>query len=136
MSPTTIWASGSEAARRSPQIVNRCDAAAGEYLAQPGVSLETPRESVARAFLLDEVFRDLLDEAETDTLTVNSCMSTIVPISETTACLPLGLLNDDGYLDAPTVRSWWDAYLGGDNRWHYPLWAVLMFQGWRDQWLR
>lgn len=45
-------------------------------------------------------------------------------------------LRDDGYLDAPTVRSWWDAYLGGDNRWHYPLWAVLMFQGWRDQWLR
>ena len=87
-----------EAARRTPEIVNRCDAAAGEYLAQPGVSLETTREFVARAFLLDEVFRNLLDEAETDTLTVNSCMSTIMPISETTACLPLGLLNDDGYL--------------------------------------
>ncbi len=41
-------------------------------------------EFVARAFLLDEVFRNLLDEAETDTLTVNSCMSTIMPISETT----------------------------------------------------
>ncbi len=87
-----------EAARRIPEIVNRCDAAAGEYLAQPGVSLETAREFVNRAFLLDEVFRNLLDEAATDTLTVNSCMSTIMPISETTACLPLGLLNDDGYL--------------------------------------
>lgn len=93
--------------RAAAQIVNRCDAAAGEYLAQPGVSLETPRESVARAFLLDEVFRDLLDEAETDTLTVNSCMSTIVPISETTACLPLGLLNDDGYL---AFCDWMVAY--------------------------
>ena len=47
-----------------------------------------------------------------------------------------GQLRNDGYLDAATVRTWWDAYLRGDDRWHYPLWAVLMFQGWRDQWLR
>ena len=45
-------------------------------------------------------------------------------------------LQDDGYFDATTVRAWWDAYLRGDDRWHYPLWTVMMFQGWRNQWLR
>ena len=31
-------------------------------------------------------------------MTINGCMSTIMPISETTACLPLSTLNDDGYM--------------------------------------
>jgi hypothetical protein len=85
-------------ARQNQALVDRCRREAGQYLQQPGVSLETARDFVDRAFLLTEVFRDLLDEAETDTITVNSCMSTIMPISETTACLPLSLLNDEGYL--------------------------------------
>ena len=71
---------------------------AEKYLKQRGVSLETTRDFVDRAFLLTEVFRDLLDEAEADAITINACMSTIMPISETTACLPLSLLNDEGYL--------------------------------------
>jgi hypothetical protein len=71
---------------------------AEKYLKQQGVSLETTREFVDRAFLLTEVLRDLLDEAQTDAITINACMSTIMPISETTACLPLSLLNDEGYL--------------------------------------
>jgi hypothetical protein len=53
---------------------------------------------VDRAFLLTEVFRDLLDEAQADAITIQACMSTIMPISQTTACLPLSLLNDEGYL--------------------------------------
>ena len=31
-------------------------------------------------------------------MTIQHCMGTIMPISETTACLPLSLLNDNGYL--------------------------------------
>ena len=50
-----------------------------------------------KSFVLTEVFRDLLDEAKTDCLTVNSCMGAIMPVSETTACLPLSILNDKGY---------------------------------------
>ena len=87
-----------QAARRNDALVKTSQAAAEDYLRQPGVALETPREFVRKAFLLYEVFRDLLDEAQADTLTVNNCMSTIMPLSETTACLPLGLLNDAGYL--------------------------------------
>ena len=53
---------------------------------------------MANAFLLTDVFRDLLEEAGTDALTINHCMDTIMPLSETTACLSLSLLNDEGYL--------------------------------------
>jgi len=85
-------------ARQNQALVDRCRGQAEKYLKQQGVSLETTRGFVDRAFLLTEVFRDLLDEAQTDAITINACMSTIMPISETTACLPLSLLNDEGYL--------------------------------------
>ncbi len=85
-------------ARQNGTLVDRCRGQAEQYLKQPGVVLETTREFVDRAFLLTEVFRELLDEAETDAITINACMSTIMPVSETTACLPLSLLNDEGYL--------------------------------------
>ena len=85
-------------ARQNQTLVDRCRVEAGKYLKQRGVSLETSRDFVDRAFLLTDVFRDLLDEAEADAITVDACMSTIMPISETTACLPLSLLNDEGYL--------------------------------------
>jgi hypothetical protein len=87
-----------EKARRNQALVDRCRSEAENYLQQPGVSLETAKGYVDRAFLLTEVFRDLLDEAEADTITINACMSTIMSVSETTACLPLSLLNDEGYL--------------------------------------
>jgi len=85
-------------ARQNETLVKRCRSEADQYLRQRGVALETSKDFVYQAFILCEVFRDLLDEAKTDALTVNSCMSTIMPISETTACLPLSLLNDEGYL--------------------------------------
>lgn len=85
-------------ARQDAALVNRSRTEADQYLSQQGVRLETPREFVWRAFLLAEVFRQLLDEAQTDAITINACMSTIMPISETTACLALSLLNDEGYL--------------------------------------
>ncbi|MBM4019277.1 MAG: sugar isomerase [Planctomycetes bacterium] len=84
-------------ARTDDALVKRCRQEADRYLGQEGVKLETAREFVDKAFVLCEVFRDLLDEAEADAITVDQCMSTIMPISETTACLPLTLLNDDGF---------------------------------------
>ncbi len=85
-------------AKADSALVKRCHANAEKYLQQKDVTLETSREFVQNAFVLTEVFRDLLDEAKTDALTINSCMGTIMPMSETTACLPLSLLNDDGYM--------------------------------------
>ena len=87
-----------QAARQDQRLIAECDAAANQYLKQRGISLETDRGFVQRAFVLNEVFKDILDAAETDAFTINHCMGTVMPMSETTACLPLSLLNDAGYL--------------------------------------
>ncbi len=84
--------------RQKKVLVKYCQKKADEYLKATNVVLETSKDYVYRAFVLCEVFRDLLDEAQTDAITINQCMSTIMPLSETTACLPLSLLNDEGYM--------------------------------------
>ncbi len=85
-------------ARQDTALGERCAAKAGQYLRTAGTSLHTTREFVNNAFVLAEILRDVLAEAQTDAVTINSCMGTILPMSETTACLPLSLLNDEGYL--------------------------------------
>jgi hypothetical protein len=85
-------------ARQNDALVARCQEAARNYLKQRGVSLHTTRQFVENAFLLTEVFKDAMEAAQTDAMTINSCMGTIMPMAETTACLPLSLLNDAGYL--------------------------------------
>lgn len=71
---------------------------AADYLRQKNVKLETTRESVENAFVLRDVFRNILAEHQADSITVNHCMGAIMPISETTACMTLSLLNDEGAL--------------------------------------
>jgi L-fucose isomerase-like protein len=60
--------------------------------------METSPEFLEKSFLLTEIFRDCLEEAQTDALTIGSCMHAVMPVSETTACMPLSILNDEGYL--------------------------------------
>jgi hypothetical protein len=67
------------------------------YLARPGTLLETDRSFVVNAFVLYGLFRDILQESGAHNITINQCMGTILPMSHTTACLTLGLLNDEGY---------------------------------------
>jgi hypothetical protein len=85
-------------ALKKADLVKTCAVAADRYLGRRGVKLETTRQFVANAFVLNEVFKDVMDEARTDAITVNNCMGTIMGMSKTTACMPLSLLNDDGYL--------------------------------------
>ncbi|MBM3891880.1 MAG: sugar isomerase, partial [Verrucomicrobia bacterium] len=87
-----------ERARANGALVKRCQDLARRYLGQGGISLHTKRQFVENAFVLREVFNDILDEAKTDAITVHACMGTIMPMSQTTACLVLTLLNDEGYL--------------------------------------
>ncbi len=86
------------AARSQPGRMEHARGQTEKYLKAGGVRLETQKDFLINAFLLTEVFRDLLDEAGTDTITINQCMSTIMPASLTTACMPLSVLNDEGYL--------------------------------------
>lgn len=87
-----------QAARADAALVRRSEAGAEEYRRQRGVTLKTDKAFLTRAFLLTEVFRQLMIEAEAPAITVNECMSTIMPMSETTACMPLSLINDSGAL--------------------------------------
>lgn len=85
-------------ARDDPATVALAAQRTTAYLEGPGTRLETKREFVENSFLLDHVFRGLMAEADCRALTINGCMSTIMPKARTSACLTLSTLNDDGYL--------------------------------------
>jgi L-fucose isomerase-like protein len=85
-----------ESANKEPERVARCEAAAAKYLKQSGISLHTATEFVSRAYLLTEVFEDLMEEHDAPAMTINECMTTIMPMSQTTACMCLTFINDSG----------------------------------------
>lgn len=87
-----------QAARQDQAAVALAAKRADEYLKLPGTTLETDKKFVENAFLLEQVFRKLMAQLGCRMMTINGCMGTIMPMSETTACLPLSTLNDDGYL--------------------------------------
>lgn len=68
------------------------------YLALPRTRLATERQFVVNAFILYVAFKELLEKHSSTVFTIKSCMGTIIPMSETTACLTLGLLNDEGLI--------------------------------------
>ena len=85
-------------AKQNSMLTRRCQEEAESQLRQPGVELRTTRSFLYNSFILRDVLKEIMAEAKTDAITINSCMGTIMPISETTACMPLSLLNDEGYL--------------------------------------
>ena len=87
-----------QAARDDQAAVALAKQRAAEYLKDQTLKLETNPTFVENAFLLEQVFRGLMARAKCRAITVNSCMGTIMPIAQTTACLTLSLLNDAGYM--------------------------------------
>jgi hypothetical protein len=85
------------AAREDAAAVKLAKERAEAYLKGGDVKLETGKPFVENCFLLDHVFRGLMTQAGARAITVNSCMGTIMPIAETTACLTLSTLNDAGF---------------------------------------
>jgi hypothetical protein len=84
-------------ARADQAAVERARHRAEAYLKLPGTTLETDRKFVDNAFLLEQIFRNLMRKADCQAITINLCMHVIIPVGETTACIPLSVLNDDGY---------------------------------------
>ncbi|UCC22587.1 MAG: sugar isomerase, partial [Planctomycetota bacterium] len=84
--------------RADEKAVRRAQRDTDEYLAQRGVSLHTEKKFLVNAFLLTAVFKRLMEEADAPAITVNHCMGTIMPMAETTACMTLSLLNDEGLI--------------------------------------
>jgi len=85
-------------ARADDAAVRRARRRAGAYLKAPGNTLETKREFLDNAFLLEQVFRGLMKKEQCQAITINGCMGTIMPLAETSACMTLSLLNDGQYL--------------------------------------
>jgi hypothetical protein len=85
-------------AKADRDLVTRAAAWADQYLALPHTALLTDRTFVVNAFVLYRVFKDLMQEREALAFTIKSCMGTVIPMAETTACLALGLLNDEGLI--------------------------------------
>jgi hypothetical protein len=76
-------------------LARRC---AEAYLKLPETKLETDVGFIHRAFLLEQVLWALMKEADCRAITVAGCMSAVMQIAQTTACVPLSTLNDAGYL--------------------------------------
>ena len=85
-------------AMADPQTVKRAKQRAQEYLKIPGTKLETAMECFENNFVLDDVFRLLMQRVDTNLITVNSCMGPIMSKANTSACMTLSILNDDGYM--------------------------------------
>ncbi|HEX2215225.1 MAG TPA: asparagine synthase-related protein, partial [Xanthobacteraceae bacterium] len=44
-------------------------------------------------------------------------------------------LEQEGILDSTVIRRRWTEHLAGKRNWQASLWAVLMFQAWKERWL-
>ncbi len=87
-----------QGARNDSSLVFSAKTKASEYLSDKKIRLETKREYVENCFILEEVFKRLMEKFDCRAITINGCMATIMPLCETSACLTLSLLNDSGYL--------------------------------------
>ncbi len=85
-------------AKADGAAVSRAKQRAAQYLKARDVTLETNAEFVENAFLLEQVFRGVMRQADCQAITINGCMGTIMPLAETSACLTLSLLNNSRYL--------------------------------------
>lgn len=85
-----------EKAKSDDDLITAAGKWVEEYLALPNTSLQTEKRFVVNAFLLYQIFKDLMRDNDATAFTVKSCMGTIIPMSKTTACLSLSLLNDEG----------------------------------------
>jgi hypothetical protein len=87
-----------QAARKDEAQVALARQRTADYLKIPATKLETKREFLENAFVLEQVFRRLMEVNHCKAITINGCMGTIMPMAETSACMCLSTLNDDGYM--------------------------------------
>jgi L-fucose isomerase-like protein len=79
-------------------LISKAEQWADKYLSLPNTTLMTDKKFIVNAFLLYCAFKEMMLEHNASAFTIKSCMSEILPIAETTPCLTLSLLNDEGLL--------------------------------------
>ncbi len=87
-----------QAAMQDSACLERAEAWTDRYLAIPGTKSQTERSFVVNSFILYGLFKEILREQDASVFTIQGCMGTILPMSKTTACLTLSLLNDEGWV--------------------------------------
>ena len=85
-------------ARSDAETFARAKQRTEKYLAIPGTTLATKKPFVVHAFLLYEIFKQWMRENESPAFTIAGCMGRVLPIADTTPCMPLSWLNDEGLL--------------------------------------
>jgi L-fucose isomerase-like protein len=83
---------------KNRNLIAKAEQWTDEYLSIPNTTLTTDKKFLVNAFLLYYTFKSLMIENDASAFTIKSCMSEILPIAETTPCLTLSLLNDEGLL--------------------------------------
>jgi len=96
--PYETIASRIQAAQQDRDLAARMGRWADTYLALPNTKLETDKSFIVNTFLLYGIFKDLMREHDAPAFTIRGCMGTILPMAQTTACLALSLLNDEGVM--------------------------------------
>jgi len=85
-------------AKRDARLTARAEKRTETYLALPGTKLVTEKRYVTNAFLLYDVFKAWMREHDAPAFTIHGCMSRVLPIADTTPCMPLTWLNDEGLI--------------------------------------
>jgi len=84
-------------ARADSAVVAQVDQWTQKYLALPGTTLATAKRFVANAFFLYRIFKEFMHEHSAPAFTIANCMSGVLPIADTTPCMALSWLNDEGW---------------------------------------
>ena len=84
--------------RADEKAIKKAHRQTDEFLARKGFSLHTDKKFLVNAFLLNMVFKQLMEREDAPAITVHHCMGTIMPMSQTTACMPLNFINDEGLM--------------------------------------
>jgi hypothetical protein len=83
---------------KDSSLVAKAEQWTDKYLSLPNTTLMTDKKFIVNAFLLHHAFKSMMSEHNASAFTIKSCMSEILPIAQTTPCLTLSLLNDEGLL--------------------------------------
>ena len=83
-------------AKADAALMRTMEKLAADFLAQPGVTLETERRFVINTFLAVHIFKQIMVAAGATNLGVATCMGSLIGLLDTAPCLALSILNDDG----------------------------------------
>jgi hypothetical protein len=84
--------------QKDRKLISQAEKWAQGYCSIPGTTVMTDKRFMVNSFLLYCVFKELMRQCDASAFTIKDCMSVVIPMAQTTPCLTLSLLNDEGLL--------------------------------------